>query len=102
MEARLTKQLLMIIEADRDGYLTPAIQHEISNALDHLHKQIMAPGGAVRSPTGPGLLGGVSSAGLGQYINAGPKVRVPKPSFPKLPSAPKISMPKPPAVPGVK
>ena len=102
MEARLSRQLLHIIELDKAGHLTPAIQHEISDALDHLHRQLMAPGGSVGLPTSPGLLGGISNAGLGKYINAGPKVRAPKTSFPKLSAAPKIPMPKPPAIPGVK
>jgi len=101
MEARLTKQLMHIVELDKRGDLSPEIQHRLSEALDafHMQEQHRAAGG----PTaGPSLLGGVSNAGLGKYINAGPKVRAPKTNFPKLSAAPKIPMPKPPAIPGVK
>ena len=78
MEARLTKQLLMIIEADRAGHLPPEIQERISDTLDHLHTQIMASGGAVGAVQSP----------LARYMP--PPVRVPKALFPKLPAAPKL------------
>jgi len=85
MEKRLTEQILYLIELDRSGHLTPEIQDTISDALDHLHAQHMAAGGSL-GPIGP-------NAGLGPYINAAGavgKVKVPRTSFPKLPSAPKI------------
>jgi hypothetical protein len=77
MEARLAKQILMIIGADKAGHLTPEIQNEISNALDHLHRQL-APGGAVGAIQSP----------LARYMP--PPVKVPRTSFPKLPAAPKL------------
>jgi hypothetical protein len=105
MEARLSKQLLHIVELDKAGHLTPEIQHRLSEALDIFHReeQHRAAGGPIGlpgtqsrlgSPTGPGLLGGVTNAGLGKFVNAGPKVRAPRTNFPKLP--------KPPAIPGVR
>jgi hypothetical protein len=104
MESRLSRQLLRIVELDKAGHLTPAIQHRLSETLDafHLQEQHRAAGGPTGLPTGPSLLGGVQNAGLGKYINAGPKVRAPRANFPKLSAAPKIPMPKPPAIPGVK
>lgn len=87
MEARLSRQMLHIIELDRAGHLTPEIQEHISDALDHLHGQIMASGGQVGMP--PQLLP-VSKAGLGPVIAGGSTVKVPKVSFPKLPQAPKL------------
>jgi hypothetical protein len=92
MEARLSRQLLHIVELDKAGDLTPQIQHRLSETLDafHLQEQHRGAGGPTGLPTSPSLLGGVSNAGLGRFINAGPKVRAPKVSFPKLSAAPKI------------
>ena len=96
MEARLSRQLLHIIELDRTGHLTPEIQERISDALDRLHEQHMAGGGS---------LGPIGGGPLQPYINAAGamgKVKVPRTQFPRLPAAPKIPMPKPPKIPGVR
>jgi hypothetical protein len=85
MEYRLTRQILMLIEADKSGHLTPELQEQISDVLDHLHEQHMAAGGSL-GPIGP-------NAGLGPYINAAGalgKVKVPRTQFPKLLAAPKL------------
>jgi hypothetical protein len=88
MEARLTKQLLHIIELDRAGHLTPAIQHRLSEALDVFHReeQHRAAGGPTSMPF-PHLLP-VAKVGLAPYMAAGPKI--PKTNFPKLPKPPKL------------
>ena len=70
MEQRLSRQLLHIIELDKAGDLAPMIQHRLSDTLDafHLQEQYRAACGPTGLPTSPGLLGGVSNAGLGKFV----------------------------------